>query len=385
MTGSIRRFAAGPILVLTLIAVSACSSPEPPLIGVAPQATDVPGAIPIQATAGAAALPAPATASPAPPTATPASSPAATFDPKFCPLTGLPFAGIDWTQRRAVLVPIGNSPPERPQSELALADIVFEHLTEGGITRFSAVYLCRDAHNIGPVRSARLINLYNVPMMNAVFAFSGASDGALARVLSSELKQAMLYSDAGDPGFKRAGERKPPFNLHASTDAIWSAARERGWAPGARYTVLPFGDAPDSGSPAVQIALPFGHGVSDVSYTYDPSVGAYVRSMGGFPHNDVSTGAPLAAANVLIIFAPHTETDIVEDSLGSRSIFIDLSAGGRAILLRDGQAYEGMWSLPDAHAFFELKDASGRPMLFKPGTTWIEVAPPDMAIVISEQ
>ncbi len=374
MTGSIRRFAAGPILVLTLVVVSACSSPEPPLIDVAPQATDVPSAIPIQSTADAAALPAPATASPALPTPS--------FDASVCPLTGLPTGGIDWTQRRAILVPIGNSPPERPQSELALADIVFEHLAEGGITRLSAVYLCRDAHDIGPVRSARLINLYNVPMMNAVFAFSGASDGALARVLSSELKQAMLYSDAGDPGFRRVDERRPPFNLHASTDAIWSAARERGWVPGTRFTALPFGDAPSSGSPAVQIALPFGHGVSDVSYTYDPSAGAYTRSMGGFPHNDVSTGAPLAATNVLIIFAPHTETDIVEDSLGSRSIFIDLSAGGRAILLRDGQAFEGTWSLPDVHAFFELRDASGRPMLLRPGTTWIEVAPPDMGVIV---
>jgi hypothetical protein len=377
MTGSIRRFAAGPILVLTLIAVSACASPEPPSIGVAPQATDVPGAFPIQSTADAAALPAPVTASPAPPT------PA--FDARVCPLTGLPTSGIDWTQRRAILVVIGNSPPERPQSELALADIVFEHLTEGGITRFSAVYLCRDALNIGPVRSARLINLYNVPMMNAVFAFSGASDGALARVLSSELKQAMLYSDARDPGFRRVETRRPPFNLHTSTDAIGSAARERGWVSGARYTALPFGDAPSPGNSAVQIALPFGPGVSDVSYAYDPSAGAYVRSMGGFPHTDLSTGAPLSATNLLIVFAPHTETDIVEDSLGSRSIFIDLSAGGRAILLRDGQAFEGTWSLPDAHAFFELKDASGRPMLLKPGTTWIEVAPPDLGVVISEQ
>ena len=129
--------------------------------------------------------------------------------------------------------------------------------------------------------------------------------------------------------------------------------------------MLKFGAAPASGgSPAARIDLPIRPGVTDVSYAYD------------------GAGRQLAAANVLVIYATHTETDIVEDSLGSRSIQIDLSSGGRAQLLRDGQVYEGAWSRPDAHAFFDLTDTSGQPLLLKPGVTWVQIVPADFAVTI---
>ncbi|HEY4690430.1 MAG TPA: DUF3048 domain-containing protein [Anaerolineae bacterium] len=378
MHRAIRRPPALSIAAMAVLALSACAGPDSSPISVAPIASLSASAV----TESASALLATPTASPAPPTETPAAPPTPAFDPNTCPLTGLPVQGIDWSQRRAILVQIGNSPPERPQSELALADVVFEHLAEGGITRFSAAYLCHAAQDIGPVRSGRLINLENVPMLNAIFALSGASDGVMARLSASEVTQTWLISDGGDPGFRRLEARNPPFNLYTSTEAIWSAASERGWIPGARMTVLPFGDAPSGGSPATQIDLPIRPGITDVAYTYDTATGLYLRSMGGFPHTDASTGQPLSAANVLVIYAPHAETDIIEDSLGSRSVQIDLSSGGRAQLARDGQVYEGTWSRPDVHTFFDLKDASGQAMRLRPGVTWIQVVPVEFGGVV---
>jgi hypothetical protein len=348
-----------------------------PAIGVRPiTATEAPLGVTLAATA--------ARPTPAPPTTTSAPGAKPTFDPSRCPLTGLPVRAIDWSQRRAILVQIGNSPPERPQSQLSLADVVFEHYAEGGLTRFSAVYLCNDAAtSIGPVRSGRLINLDNVPMMNAIFVHIGASDGVLARFDASEVNQAKFDEYVGDPGITRLTTRQPPFNAYTSVTGIWALARDRGWLPGPQTTVLKFGAAPASGgSPAARIDLPIRPGVTDVSYAYDGVGGAYLRSMGGFPHIDLSTGQQLAAANVLVIYATHTETDIIEDSLGSRSIQIDLSSGGRAQLLRDGQVYEGAWSRPDAHAFFELTDTSGQPLLLKPGITWIQIVPTDFVVTI---
>jgi hypothetical protein len=375
MFGSIRRRVACSILAVALLAPSACSDDEPVRVATDPAPTSAPAAVAPPATSAAPT-------SSAAPTAPPAASPAPAFDPNFCPLTGLPTEGVDWTQRRAILVQVGNSPPERPQSELALADVIFEHLTEGGITRFSAVYLCRAALNIGPVRSGRLVNLETVPMMNAIFVHVGASDGVIAQFGASEISQARFDEYIGDPGITRIVTRQPPFNAYTSTDLIWSLARERGMIPGPRYTVLAFGAAPGGGRPAARIDLPIRPGVTDVSYLYDGAGGVYLRSMGGFPHTDLSTGRQLSAANVLLIYAPHAETDIIEDSLGSRSVRIDLSSGGRAQLLRDGLVFEGAWTRPDAHAFFDLKDASGDPLLLKPGTTWVHLVPTDFAVSI---
>jgi hypothetical protein len=375
MCRAARRSLRHSIFAAALLGLSACSTGEGPRIaGLTPSAsTSGPTAIAI---ASPPALPAP-TATPV----SPADS-APSFDPNFCPLTGLPAEGIDWSQRRAILVQIGNSPPERPQSELALADIVFEHITEGGITRFSAVYLCRDALNIGPVRSGRLINLENVPMMNAIFVHVGASNGVIAQFAASEISQARFDEYIGDPGITRISSRQPPFNAYTSTELIWSLARERSLIPGARYTVLKFGAAPAAGSLATRADLPIQPGVTDVSYAYDAASGLYLRSMGGFLHSDLSTGQPLSAANVLIVYATHTQTEIVEDSLGSRSIQIDLTSGGRVQLLRDGQVYEGAWSRPDRYAFFDLKDASGGPLLLKTGNTWVQIVPADFVTSI---
>jgi hypothetical protein len=376
-----RRSFVCSILAVACVGLGACASPEAPTIAGVQIGTGTPNSIGISGTTDASSSTA-STSTPAPPTATPAAPPPPTFDPKFCPLTGLPAEGIDWTQRRAILVQIGNSPPERPQSELALADVVFEHLAEGGLTRFSAVYLCRAALNIGPVRSGRLVNLENAPMLSAIFVHVGASDGVIAQFAASEISQARFDEYIGDPGITRISTRNPPFNAYTSTELIWSLARERGMIPGPRYTVLQFGDAPAAGSPAARIDLPIQSGVTDVAYAYDSASGLYLRSMGGFPHTDLSTGQPLSAANVLVIYAAHTPTDIIEDSLGSRSIRIDLTSGGRVQLLRDGQVYDGGWSRPDPHAFFELKDAAGNLLRLKPGVTWIQIVPTDFVVEI---
>ena len=77
-----------------------------------------------------------------------------------CPLTGVPAPNVrSVPQRPAMAVKIDNYPAGRPQSGLDKADIIFEEPVEGGITRFAAVFQCQDAALIGPVRSARNIDI----------------------------------------------------------------------------------------------------------------------------------------------------------------------------------------------------------------------------------
>ena len=90
--------------------------------------------------------------------------------------------------------------------------------------------------------------------------------------------------------------------------------------------------------------------------------------MSGGAHVDGNTGAQLAVDNVIVQYVPHQATDIVEDSLGSTSIRLDLFGSGQAIVFRDGQAFEGTWrseSRGDTPRFF---DASGAEIPLKPGT-----------------
>jgi hypothetical protein len=99
--------------------------------------------------------------------------------------------------------------------------------------------------------------------------------------------------------------------------------------------------------------------------------------MSGGAHVDGNTGSQLALENVIVQFVPHQATDIVEDSLGSTSIRLDLFGSGRAIVFRDGKAFDGTWrseSRGDTPRFY---DSAGAEIPLKPGHTWISVVPGD--------
>ena len=76
-------------------------------------------------------------------------------EPPKCPLTGEDAPGGVIPDRPVAAVKVENTDDARPQAGLDRADIVYEELVEGGITRFIAMYHCDDAPVVGPVRSAR--------------------------------------------------------------------------------------------------------------------------------------------------------------------------------------------------------------------------------------
>ena len=98
------------------------------------------------------------------------------------PFTGLTVDDPARLNRMAAAVKISNSPIVRPQSGLSKADVVVEHLAEGGITRFTAIFHSEDAERIGSVRSARLIDLEIPALFDAFLVYSGAS-GEVSRLI----------------------------------------------------------------------------------------------------------------------------------------------------------------------------------------------------------
>ena len=129
-----------------------------------------------------------------------------TAAPATCPLTGLPAPGGIVPQRPAMAVKIDNYPAARPQSGIDKADVVFEEPVEGGITRFAAVFQCQDAPLIGPVRSARNIDIGILGQLgNPLLAHVGGINPVLANIDASPLvnvdlgaSNAIMIHPAGD-------------------------------------------------------------------------------------------------------------------------------------------------------------------------------------------
>jgi hypothetical protein len=300
-----------------------------------------------------------------------------------CPLTGLPLANGDVLRRRPLNVRIDNAPPARPQSGLGNADMIFETLAEGGITRFSAMFLCSagDA-DIGPVRSARLIDLQLSPMFKAILVHVGASQAVLDMIWSSEIGEADF-----DPvfrntfGFGRVTWRPAPHNVYSSIGSLWSVAGGKGLVgpvdlQGLSFSPLP----PGGGRSALRAEIPYNTTYTDVGYTY--ADGVYTKLIGGAPHIDANTKQPLRFANVILIFAQATYTDALEDGVSSRSLHFNVQGAGRALFLRDGQAFEAVWRHEGRNILFHYTDPKGKVIPLKPGTTMVNIVPLELGVSV---
>jgi hypothetical protein len=116
-----------------------------------------------------------------------------------------------------------------------------------------------------------------------------------------------------------------------------------------------------------------------ILWKYDPSIGRYRRTADGQPHFDADTNQQITASNVVIIYADHTFTDIVESEFqGSKSysIQIKLWFEGDATLFRDGKRYDGRWVRPTREDMLSLRTKDGNLLYFKPGKTWFQIVRP---------
>jgi hypothetical protein len=267
---------------------------------------------------------------------------------------------------------------------LSQADVAYEYLMEGyGITRFSAIFYGEESAQIGPVRSARLINYYMGALYDAGLACSGASDG-VRYSLKHEAPFPYMDVDLDDPSNTRYSVSIGSdyrTRLRTSTSGLRRWLADWGVEKAPNLRSFTFGGAPGGGAPASSITIPYPAGTgSQVQYRYDGGSGRYLRFMGGIAHTDGNTGGQLAVENVIVQVVSHEATNIVEDSLGSTSIRLNLFGSGGAIVFRDGQAFAGSWrseSRGDLPRFF---DQNGAEVPLKPGKSWISVVPPSYTV-----
>ncbi|MBN2248227.1 MAG: DUF3048 domain-containing protein [Coriobacteriia bacterium] len=291
-------------------------------------------------------------------------------EPIVWPLTGLEAPSADAIAQRIVSVKIENSREARPQSNLQLADVVYETVTEGGITRFNAMFHSEAPTVVGPVRSARLSDTDIVPQYDALFCFSGASQSVNAKVRASGVDN--LSEDVGvTKPFTRSSERPRPHNLYASIPELRAEAERRGMATTAQVAAFAF-EKPSSaatGTPVASVDIPFSS-YNKVTWTYDSAANSYLRANNGTPFTDDATGKQVSARNVVVLWAQYIPAS--QDKVGSTTYDIQLTGSGRATVFRDGQAFNGTWEAgADAPPVFKAED--GTQIKLRAGNTWFQV------------
>ncbi|WP_327987897.1 DUF3048 domain-containing protein [Geobacillus thermodenitrificans] len=300
----------------------------------------------------------------------PSESPAE--EKQMFPLTGLPTEGdID---QRVVSVMINNHPKARPQSGLHQADIVYEVLAEGDITRFLALYQSELPERVGPVRSAREYYIDLSDGYHALYVCHGWSPEAKARLEqgNTDYLNGLFYDGTL---FQRVSFRKAPHNSYITFANIEKGAEQNGYVWTDDIDPLLFRDDEPSGEQVETVRITYSHrAYAQVEYRYAPEQKGYYRYSGGEQTVDYDTHEPVVVQNVMIIAARHQ----VIDSYGRRDI--DFTSGGQGYLLQNGVMQPIEWKNVDG---WLLPYRDGVPVGFVPGKTWINIVP-ELTIVESK-
>lgn len=332
-----------------------------------------------------------------------------------CPLNGAMYSKPErdlWEKRRPLGIMIENSKDARPQSGLSLADVVYEAVAEGGITRFLAVFYCQDSDIVGPVRSARTYYLDWISEYTdfPLYAHVGGANtpgpaNALGQISNYgwEAFNDLNQFSIGFPTFWRDYERlgkdtATEHTVYASTTKLWDfAATKRGltnvstddqtgktvpwdanfvkWSfkDDAAVADRPAASSAEFGLSNIQAAY---SGNYIVRWQYDHDSNSYLRFSGGAEHRDLDTGQQILAKNVVLMFTTMSIADdgYSEEGHGLHTLY-GTKGSGRAKILIDGKVVDGIWTKLTRTSRTVFKDSRGVELKFNHGPIWIEVLP----------
>jgi hypothetical protein len=269
-------------------------------------------------------------------------------------------------------VKIENARESRPQTGLNAADMVWEEVVEGGITRYVAVYHSTVPPQIGPIRSVRPMDPAIAAPLHGLFAFSGGQQPFVDAVAGAGLQ--VISQDAGHPGFYRLNSRSAPHNVYADPAAFLAQADPGHQAPPSPQFAIA---TPDKQPTAVAIGTPVPavrlklSGLSFPTWTANPD-GLWWRAEGTTPA--MEAGAPVRAVNVVVLRVDVVNTRFI-DPAGTAVPETVMVGSGEALVGTAGRVVHATWTKNSPGEPVTLTGADGQPVLLAPGNTWVELVP----------
>ncbi|MEJ2600702.1 MAG: DUF3048 domain-containing protein [Anaerolineales bacterium] len=377
------------VILLGTTLLGACSPGGPTAAPQNTQAINNPG----NATATEAVPTTTPTATLAPATATPIPSPTATEVPKAYgpdnfpsdvdPLTGLKVSDPTLLDRRPLAVKVQMIPRgERPPWGVSKADIVYDYYQNFGATRLFAVFYGQDAEEVGPIRSARLLDGPLVSMYQAIFAFGSADQRILNRLFNSTYADRLILQGSQDcPPMCRVDPNGPNYLVTNTAELSKYAVAKNINNDRPTLNGMSFDpQTPSAGEPGQRVYVRFNF--NDYNrWDYNTTSGRYLRFQDSADDNgggeqyvpllDKSTGQQIAADNVVVLFVSHEYAFNTRAGL-SEIVQINLNGTGKAYAFRDGKAYPVTWNAENGKVLY-LTNADGTPYQYKPGNTWYQI------------
>jgi hypothetical protein len=297
-------------------------------------------------------------------TPTPSSSAPAKPTAKLNPLTGVGPAPTG----PILAVKVDDTANGRPSRGIDQADVIYIEQAEGGLTRMVAVF---GTHRpvVEAVRSVRASDAELLSQYGPIALIASGGGGDSLSTLARSIVKGVI-NDRGGPGFSRDGSRPAPYNLQTNLAQVASAVHTGG-SKAIGFTFAKTWPAL-AGAPSGQV-VNTAVGRTAVSFRWVPSIGKYVRLIGG-QQLHAADGSPIASPNVLVQLCKVAVNRNDVDVEGNPSQYTYTVGSGTAVLFRNGKRIVGKWSRPNVASGTTFTTLSGKPLLMAPGGAFVVLA-----------
>ncbi len=282
--------------------------------------------------------------------------------PPIAPLTGLSDPAGQALTRCALTIKVENTPDALPQWGIDRADVVYEEIVNGGITRLAAIFNSQAPAKVGPVRSVRPTDTSVVWPIGGIFAYSGGAAYAVESISHAPVK--LEDETTAGAAMYRDPNRQAPHNLYASAGALFEfkgtptpppalfAYRHNTWGVGTkvvhRFTV----EFPS---------------IYPVTWTWNTTTLSWDRTLFG-KAIITGTGVRVSPKNVVVMFVNYV------NGIGTMASYANLNGHGKVEVFSDGHMMTGVWSRGPAKSdVIAYHTLTGAVIAMKPGQTWVEL------------
>ena len=273
----------------------------------------------------------------------------------------------------SLAVKIDNTGSGRPQVGIAAADIVYEELVEGGVTRYLAVFHTAVPEEIGPVRSGRPQDADLVASLGGVFVFSGVGNANVREIIrGTGLELVEHDTSGGTPNgkyFFRSDRKPAPWNLHIQAPELLENYTSLE-APVQQFSYKSDpaeASAVLAGADASSITVVFSSGIESI-WEWDSASGTYLKYLSnGSPDNDAN-GTQISATNIVILTPNYFDVE----GLPSAKIAGTVET---AFIATGGKILQGLFDASVYGDPIKLTYGEGEPVFLSPGKTFILLPP----------
>lgn len=348
------------ILALCLLLCACGSKPAETTAPPAPTETTVP-----------ATTAAPETTAP-PETTVPPTTEAPPADVN--PLTGEALEEV--TALRPYAIMVNNLSKAVPQCGISKADMIYEIIAEGSVTRFMAIFHdLRDVDVIGPVRSVRPYFYRVAQHYGAILSSAGGSDEAIDLIKKEGYDYLNGIAGAGNAFYRdewRRENRGYEHSLMTTGEKLMKAAEKAGiptTAENVNYGLTFTAENLTAGETANEITIWFYNNGKKTTMKFDPASGLYAMSQHGAASVDANDDSPIVFRNVVVLEADSS----IKDSKGH--LEVQMTGTGKGYYARDGKIIPIQWSRESNSDPYVYTDEAGNPISFGVGKTYVAITP----------